>query len=138
MKKAIGLDVGDRRIGVAKTDALGITAQGVGVIYVKANPDRTYQEIIELLDREQPELLVVGLPRNMNGTIGPQAQKVKRFIDELLQRRNIEVAYQDERLSTVSAQRALLEGDVSRRKRKHVVDEIAAVIILQSWMDAQA
>ncbi len=133
--KAIGLDVGDRRIGVAKTDALNITAQGVGVVYVKSKIEKTYEQIAQIIKDENAEMLVVGLPRNMNGTLGPQAEKVKNFVAELMEYADVETEYFDERLTTVSAQRALLEGDVSRKKRKGVVDQLAAVIILQSWMD---
>jgi putative Holliday junction resolvase len=133
--KAIGLDVGDRRIGVAKTDALNITAQGICVVYVKSKVEKTYKQIAQIINDENAETLVVGLPLNMNGTLGPQAEKVKNFVAELLEYTDVEIAYFDERLTTVSARRALLEGDVSRKKRKEVVDQLAAVIILQSWMD---
>ncbi|QRN86555.1 Holliday junction resolvase RuvX [Clostridia bacterium] len=133
--KAIGLDVGDRRIGVAKTDALNITAQGVCVVYVKSKIEKTYEQISQIIKEENADTLVVGLPRNMNGTFGPQAEKVQNFVGNLQEYTTVEVEYFDERLTTVSAQRALLEGDVSRKKRKTVVDELAAVIILQSWMD---
>lgn len=133
--KAIGLDVGDRRIGVAKTDALNITAQGICVVYVKSKVEKTYEQIAQIIKDENAETLVVGLPRNMNGTLGPQAEKVKNFVAELLEYTDVEIEYFDERLTTVSARRALLEGDVSRKKRKEVVDQLAAVIILQSWMD---
>lgn len=133
--KAIGLDVGSRRIGVAKTDGLNITAQGVCVVYVKSKIEKTYKQISQIIQDEQADTLVVGLPRNMNGTLGPQAEKVQNFVQELQKYTSAEVEYFDERLTTVSARRALIEGDVSRKKRKTVVDELAAVIILQSWMD---
>lgn len=133
--KVIGLDVGDRRIGVAKTDALNITAQGLGLIYVKSKLERTLLEIKDIIEKEEAELLVVGLPKNLNGTLGQQAKKVEEFVGELLNYIDIPVAYFDERLTTVMAQRVLIEADVSRKKRKLVIDEMAAVIILQSWLD---
>lgn len=135
--KAIGLDVGEKRIGVARTDPLGITAQGIGYIVRRADPARTRAEISALLEREQPDILVVGLPRNMNDTLGPQARRVQDFIDSLALPAGIPVEYFDERLSTAAARRALLEGDVSRRDRKTRIDAVAASIILQTWLDAR-
>ncbi len=133
--KAIGLDVGEKRIGIAKSDGLNITAQGVGVIYMKNKREKTFQAIKEIIETEKADVLVVGFPKNLNGTIGPQVKKVQDFVAELQDLVDIDVEYFDERLTTVSARRALLEGDVSRKKRKMVIDELAAVIILQSWMD---
>lgn len=135
--KAIGLDVGDKRIGLAKTDALNITAQGLGLVYMRVKTHKTYQEISDIMTREGADHLVVGLPKNLNGTIGPQADKVKDFVDGLKPylREGVVIDYFDERLTTVSAQRVLIAGDVSRKKRKTVVDEMAATIILQAWLD---
>ncbi len=135
--KAIGLDVGDKRIGVARTDPLGITAQGIGYIVQRADPARTRGEIRELLERERPDILVVGLPRNMNDTLGPQARKVQEFVDSLALPSGIRVEFFDERLSTAAARRVLLEGDVSRRDRKTRIDAVAASIILQTWLDTR-
>ena len=87
------------------------------------------------MDKWEVTQLVVGLPKNMNGTLGPQAEKVKTFINSLLKVKDIEVIYVDERLSTVSAEKTLIAGDVSRKKRKNVVDKLAATVILQTYLD---
>ncbi len=135
--KAIALDIGERRIGVAKTDALNITAQGLTTVTVRFNREKTVREVAELLEKEGADVLVVGLPRNMNGTEGPAAEGIRTFVEELMEHIDLPVEYVDERLTTVSAQRVLLEGDVSRKKRKGVVDMMAATIILQTWMDGK-
>lgn len=133
--RILGLDVGDKRIGVAVSDELGWTSQGLSTI----NRSELKEDIVALVDvvkEWQVEKIVVGLPRNMNGTLGPQAEKVKDFIAYLQEALDIAVVYWDERLTTVAAQRVLLEGDVSRRKRKKAVDRIAAVLILQGYLDS--
>lgn len=134
MQRILALDVGERRIGVAVSDPLGLTAQGVETLFVKG-PERDLQRISELLDHYATDRLVVGLPRSMSGEIGPQAQKILAFID-LLRARGWQVRTFDERLTTSFAQRTLLEADVRRDKRKLVVDKLAAVCILQGFLDA--
>lgn len=134
MQRILALDVGERRIGVAVSDPLGLTAQGVETIFVKGI-DKDLARVDELLRQYETDRLLVGLPRSMSGEIGPQAQKILAFI-ELLRARGWQVRTFDERLTTSFAQRALLEADVRRDKRKLVVDKLAAVCILQGFLDA--
>ena len=132
--RVLALDVGERRIGVAVSDPLGLTAQGVETI-MSAGWSRDIERIAELLSQYQTDRLLVGLPRSLNGEIGPQAEKILEF-SKLLSARGWQVRFQDERLTTSLAQRALIEGDMSRKKRKQVVDKLAATYILQSFLDA--
>jgi putative Holliday junction resolvase len=132
--RILGLDVGDKRIGLAVSDELGITAQGIDTI-VRTVMTADLHQIIEIIREKEISKLVVGLPKNMNGTLGPQAEKVKKFVKLLTEQCPLEVVYWDERLTTVAAQRSLLEGDISRKKRKMAVDRIAAVLILQGYLD---
>lgn len=132
--RVMGLDVGDKRIGIAVSDPLKITAQGLETLN-RTNLKREIEYIIQLMNKWEVTQLVVGLPKNMNGTLGPQAEKVKSFINSLLKVKDIEVIYIDERLSTVTAEKTLIAGDVSRKKRKNVVDKLAATVILQTYLD---
>lgn len=134
--RIMALDVGERRIGVAVSDPLGITAQGV-TTYVRAkeNLKEDIEGIWKLIKEYEATELVVGLPKNMNNTLGFKAQEVQDFVQALTKHEDIKVTWVDERLTTVSAERALLEADVSRKKRKDVIDKMAAVIILQSYLD---
>ena len=134
--RIMALDVGERRIGVAVSDPLGITAQGV-TTYVRAkeNLKEDVEGIWKLIKEYEATELVVGLPKNMNNTLGFKAQEVQDFVAALTKYEEIKVTWVDERLTTVSAERALLEADVSRKKRKDVIDKMAAVIILQSYLD---
>jgi len=132
--RLLGLDIGDRRIGIAVSDALGITSQGLKTLE-RNGTDRDFAEIAQLAREWEISKFVVGLPRNMNGTYGPQAEKVKEFMAQLTALIPLEVIYWDERLTTVAAQKTLIEGDMSRKKRKQVVDKIAAVLILQGYLD---
>jgi putative Holliday junction resolvase len=135
MYRTAGLDVGEKTIGIAVSDLLGITAQGLDTVR-RSDPEADLQQVVDILKEYEVNLVVIGLPKNMNNTIGPSAERAKEFGDELSKRIDIEIKYWDERLTTASAQRALLEGDVSRKKRKQVVDKIAAVMILQNYMDS--
>lgn len=132
----MGLDYGDKRIGVAISDAFGWTAQGVEVIERKKEGDYL-ERIRELVREHEVDSIVVGLPKNMNGTIGPRGEICMAFAEELRQTLSMPVHLWDERLTTVSAQRTLLEADVSRRKRKQVVDKMAAAILLQNYLDSR-
>lgn len=132
----MGLDYGDKRIGVAISDAFGWTAQGVEVIERKKEGDYL-KRIRELVREQEVDSIVVGLPKNMNGTIGPRGEICMAFAEELRQTLSMPVHLWDERLTTVSAQRTLLEADVSRRKRKQVVDKMAAAILLQNYLDSR-
>ncbi|THF79951.1 Holliday junction resolvase RuvX [Cohnella fermenti] len=134
MPRIMGLDYGDKRIGVAVSDAFGWTAQGVEVIVRKTEGDYLAR-IRDLVREHEVETIVVGLPKNMNGSIGPRGEICQAFAEELKQELNIAVNMWDERLTTVAAQRTLLEADVSRAKRKQVVDKMAAALLLQNYLD---
>ena len=131
--RVLALDVGEKRIGVAVTDPLGLTAQGVETIFTKGT-ERDIARITELAKQYETKRLVVGLPRNMNGSIGPQAERILSF-SHLLEEAGFEVRHQDERMTTLMARRVLLEAEVRREKRKEVVDKLAAMYILQSFLD---
>ncbi len=133
MKRVLCLDVGERRIGVAVSDRLGLTAQGVETIHTRGE-QRDRERVRELLDQYETDVILSGLPKNLDGTEGFQAQRVRAFVEPLA-RMGYTVLFQDERLTTMSAQRALLEADVSRARRKQVVDKLAATYILQSFLD---
>jgi putative Holliday junction resolvase len=134
--RTMGLDYGDKRIGVALSDAFGWTAQGAEVIVRKREGDYL-ERIRELVRDREVDDIVVGLPKNMNGTIGPRGEICMAFAEELRQELSVPVHLWDERLTTVAAQRTLLEADVSRRKRKQVVDKMAATILLQNYLDSR-
>lgn len=136
--RILGLDVGDKTIGVALSDPLGWTAQGLEVIRRKGNIDQDLTRLTELIKEYEVERILVGMPKNMNGTIGPQGEKVLEFIQTLEEKIGLPVKSWDERLSTVAAERTLLQADVSRSKRKKVIDKMAAAIILQGYLDAGA
>ena len=134
--RILGLDVGDKRIGVALSDALGLTAQRLTVLERTALAADV--EAVRLLaERHQVETIVAGLTLTMQGVLGIQAQKVKTFADHLQRRVSVPVRLIDERLTTVQGQRALLATDTSRRRRKQVIDQVAAQLILQQFLDAQ-
>jgi len=133
--RIMALDVGDRRIGIAVSDELGWTAQGVET-YTRKGSESDYAYIKKLIDRYSPEKLVIGLPKNMNGTIGPQAEKVLAFAKELSQYAVPEIVFWDERLTTVAAEKAMISADVSRKKRKLSIDKLAATYILQNYLDS--
>ena len=132
MKKIMGIDIGEKRIGIAISDALGYTAQGVETYARTGEGDAAY--IANKAKELGASLVVAGLPLNMNGSEGPAVQTVREFAARLTEL-GIEVAFQDERLTTVSAERFLIEADVSRKKRRQVVDKLAAVYILRAYLD---
>ncbi|HHL39534.1 MAG TPA: Holliday junction resolvase RuvX [Deltaproteobacteria bacterium] len=134
--KWIGLDVGTRRIGVAVSDALGFSAHPLCTIE-RRGTGADVAEVCRRAEGEQAAGIVVGLPVNMNGTAGPQAEMVMAFVDELRAATPLPVETWDERLSTSAVERVLIEGNVSRRKRKEVVDKLAASYILQGFMDSR-
>ncbi|KXS42498.1 MULTISPECIES: Holliday junction resolvase RuvX [unclassified Candidatus Frackibacter] len=134
--KILGLDYGDKRIGVAASDALGWTAQGKKVIQ-NTSLNEVINELEDLIDEYEIGKVVVGLPKNMNGTLGPRAEKTLEFVEALKEEFTIPIITWDERLSTAAAERTLLAADVSRRKRKDVIDKMAAVVILQNYLDSQ-
>lgn len=132
--RILGLDVGEKTIGVAVSDELGLTAQGVEVIR-RTKLEEDLRRLAEIIDEYSVEEIVVGLPKNMNGTIGPRAEWVMEFVSVLESEFELEIKYWDERLTTVAADRTLIEADVSRKKRKKVVDKLAAMFILQGYLD---
>lgn len=134
--RILGLDVGDRTIGVAVSDALGWTAQGVTVIRRKSLKE-DFQELAQLVKEYEVEKFVVGMPRRTDGSYGPEADKVRTFVKKLEGEFHLPVEYWDERFSTVAAERVLLEGDVRRDKRRQVIDKVAAAVILQAYLDRQ-
>lgn len=131
----MSLDVGDQRIGVAVSDPLGITAQGVEVYYRK-KLSVDLDHLAALFQRWEASGLVVGLPKNMNGTLGPQAESVLEFGRQLGERCGVKPVFWDERLTTVQATQVLVAADLTRKKRRSVVDQVSAVIILQGFLDA--
>lgn len=135
MQRYISLDVGTKTIGVAVSDELGLTAQGVTTIQRK-NFKSDVNQITELIKKYETNFFVIGLPKNMNGTEGSRCQSIRDFTRELQNRIDIRVQFWDERLSTVEAERRLIDADISRRKRKTVIDKQAAVIILQGFLDS--
>ncbi|SRR5213594_1327322 len=127
------LDVGEARIGVAVSDELGITAQGLGVVR-RVGGRRDLEALGALLAPYAPSRLVVGLPLDMRGTEGTAAARVRVFAERAAAHLALPLDYWDERLTTVAAERALLEADVSRRRRREVVDKVAATLILQGYL----
>ena len=129
--------MGEKRIGLALSDPLGYTAQGLKTIQVK-NPEEICDKLMDVIKEKKVELLLFGLPRNMNGTIGTQAKKVQEVAKRLKSISQLPVDFEDERLSTVSAEQVLLMADQSRAKRKKAIDRLSAVIILQSYLDRKS
>ncbi|MCK8825089.1 Holliday junction resolvase RuvX [Fuchsiella alkaliacetigena] len=134
--RTLGLDLGEQRIGVAVSDALGWTAQGERVIE-NTSWEQVVAELKSIIVEKEVGKVVVGLPKNMNGSLGPRAEKTLEFVARLKEELELPVITWDERLSTLAAQRTLLAADVSRKKRKQVIDKMAAVIILQNYLDSQ-
>lgn len=136
MERYLGLDVGERTIGLAVSDPLGLTAQGLTTIIRTSNKE-DYEKVKEYVDEYDIKTLVVGLPYNMNGTQGPSAERAKKFAEKLKNKYQLEIRYQDERMTTMSAERVLIEAGVRREKRKVHIDKIAAVFILQAFLDSK-
>lgn len=137
--RIMGLDFGSKTVGVAVSDAFGWTAQGVETI-VRKNEDKLRQtcaRIEALIAEYEVELLVLGYPKNMNGTIGERARKTEAFRDMLMRRTGLSVVLWDERLTTVEAEQILIESGVRRENRKTYIDKIAAMLILQDYLDAK-
>ena len=134
--RIMGLDLGDKRIGVAVSDPLGFTAQGKAVIESQDKAS-DIKHISSLAKEYNIEKIVVGLPKNMNNSIGPRAEKTLDFVSLLKKELSIPIITWDERLTTKEAERTLIEADLSRKKRKEVIDKMAAMIILQNYLDSQ-
>lgn len=133
--RILSLDIGDARIGVAISDPLGYTAQGIKTIN-RVSYRKDIEDIKNICDQYTVEKIVVGLPKNMNGTIGPQCEKVLAFCEEMKKVITLPIIMWDERLTTVAAHKSMLEADLSRAKRKKQVDKIAACFILQGYLDS--
>jgi putative holliday junction resolvase len=132
--RILAIDLGEKRIGVAISDALGITAQGLTVLQSRGRMNDV-EELLKLAEQQGAGAFVIGMPRNMDGSFGPAAEKVRKFVEALVSAGEKPVYLYDERLSTKVATRALLEGDVSRKKRKSSVDMLAAQVILQGYLE---
>ncbi|OEH91517.1 Holliday junction resolvase RuvX [Bacillus solimangrovi] len=138
--RVLGLDVGTKTIGVAVSDELGWTAQGIETIKVDMQEhmhNTGIKRIDELVAQYGVDTILVGLPKNMNGTIGPRGEACQKYAELLKEKLNLPVIMWDERLSTMAAERVLITGDVSRKKRKKVIDKMAAVMILQGYLDSK-
>lgn len=135
--RIMGLDVGSKTVGVAISDPLGFTAQGVEIVRIDEEAGEFgLERLEELVKQYKVDKFVVGLPKNMNNTEGPRVEASKAYGDKINELFNIPVDYQDERLTTVQAERMLVEqADVSRGKRKKVIDKLAAQLILQNYLD---
>ncbi|MBR6957282.1 MAG: Holliday junction resolvase RuvX [Erysipelotrichaceae bacterium] len=137
MKKIIGLDLGSRTCGVAMSDALGMIATPAGTIrFEEADYDTAVDRIEEIIDANTIEKVVLGLPKHMNGDIGERGKLSIEFKRILEEERDVEVILWDERLTTVSAQKSMIASNMNRKKRHQMVDAMAAVIILQSYLDS--
>jgi putative Holliday junction resolvase len=132
----MGLDIGEKRIGVALSDVLGIMAGALTVIE-RTTDKVAVQQIVDLARKNEVECIVVGMPRSLDGSLGKQAQAVQSFVDLLKKGIDIAVVTWDERLSTVAAERALLETGMKRDKRKKHRDSLAASFILQGYLDRE-
>lgn len=135
--RIMGLDVGSKTVGVAISDPLGFTAQGLEIIPIDETADDFgFERLTELVEHYQVERFVVGLPKNMNNSEGPRVEASQAYGQRLHQVFDLPVDYQDERLTTVAAERMLIEqADISRAKRKKVIDKLAAQLILQNYLD---
>ncbi|KRK99044.1 Holliday junction resolvase RuvX [Companilactobacillus futsaii] len=137
--RLLGLDVGSRTVGVACSDLLGWTAQGVEIIRINEDKEEFgLDRLGEIIKEKQPTGIVLGLPKNMNNTEGPRVEKSREYGKMVEERFHLPIDFIDERLTTVQAERMLIdEADVSRKKRKKVIDKIAAEMILQNYLDAK-
>ena len=131
--RIMALDVGSRTIGIACSDALLLTAQGIETIR-RTSLENDFNRLRELISEYEVHELVVGMPKNMNGTKGERAEKTEEFVEKMKAVIDLPVTFWDERLSTVMAERQLIAADVSRKKRKGVIDKMAAVVILQGYL----
>jgi putative Holliday junction resolvase len=130
----MGLDVGDKRIGIAFSDEGGVIASPRETLH-RDGLTKDLDKLAEMASTERVGEILVGMPVSMDGSHGPQAKKVMKFIQALSEKTDIPVIPWDERLTTVAAERVLLEGDVSRKRRRHVIDKVAAAYMLQSYLD---
>ena len=137
MSRVLGIDLGYRRIGIAMSDPQRLIAQALTTLHRKGSLAPILMEIISLIHEYEIQHVVIGWPLRLNGKEGIQTRRVDRFIEALKQRVSIEVDRWDERMSTIAAERALIEANMSRQGRKAVIDQVAATLILQGWLDRQ-
>ena len=133
----LGLDLGSRTLGIAKSDPLGLIASSYQVIRHHEEYDKLVFDVVKLVEDLEIDAIVLGFPKNMNNTIGPKGELSLKFKEELEKHLSIPIYLQDERLSTKSATDMLISADLSRKSRKQVVDSVAATIILQSYLDKE-
>ena len=133
--KALGLDIGSVTVGIALSDSLKMFASAYSVIRYEEVNDELFKQIVDIIKKEEVDVVVVGMPYHMNGDFSLGCERTRRFEEKIKQLINIEIVEIDERMSTVTAQNALLAFDVSRKKRKQVVDKVAASVILQNYLD---
>ena len=131
----IGLDLGSRTLGVSLSDQSGLIASSYTIIRHNEEYERLIEEVKKIIDEKKVDKIVLGLPKNMNGTIGPKGELSYKFKEMLEKGTNLEVILEDERLTTREATNLLIKNDTSRKKRKKVIDSLAATIILQSYLD---
>lgn len=137
--RIMGLDVGSKTVGIAISDAFGWTAQGIETIKIDESIEQFgLNRIEELVKLHEISSFVVGYPKNMNNSIGPRAEASEKFAEMLRTTFNMPVFLWDERLTTAAAERMLIQADVSRKKRKQVIDKMAAVMILQGYLDSKS
>lgn len=133
--RILALDVGEKRIGLSVSDPAGITAQPAGFLIRSARIDEDIRKIREIAEKHEAKLIVVGLPKMLNGSSSPQTRKVEDFISELREHSDIPVKTWDERLTTTSAEASLIESGMRRKARRRVIDSVAAQIMLQHYLD---
>ena len=131
----LGLDLGTKTIGLAISDKTALIATSYSVLHHDNNPNSCLDDLINIINKEQIDALVLGLPKNMNNTLGDRAKETLKFKEFLESNISIPIYLEDERLTTKSAEYYLIEGNTSRKKRKKIVDKVAATIILQSFLD---
>ena len=136
MERILGIDHGDSRTGLAISDLMGWTAQGLETVHHKGNYNFLLNRINEIIEEYSIKRIVIGYPRNLNGTIGPRAKKTEEFIEILIDKFGIDVVKWDEWLTTVSAHRDMIDMKVKTKNKKQLVDTIAAIHILQNYLDA--
>lgn len=136
-ERILGLDIGDRTLGVAVSDPLGFTAQGVCTIR-RTKLKEDFEKLDAIVRQRNITRFVLGLPKNMNNTLGPQGNKVKQFAAQMKKKWDLPIEFQDERLSTVAAEQMMAASSMHWKKRKELVDEVAAQLILQRWLDAKS
>ena len=136
MTRAVALDLGTRRIGVALSDSGGRVATPFETVHRSGDRERDHRRIAQLVDEAGAQVVVVGLPLSLDGSVGPAARAILDEVDEIGTTVGVEVVTWDERLSTVQAERSMQEMGVRKGDRRRIVDQLAATVILQSWLDA--